>query len=159
VNKALYGLRSSGARWHDKFPDCMREIYFFPCKSEPDIRMRKNHDQYAYFAVYVDDLAVAVKALKAFIDILETKYKFKTKGSGPISFHLFFHHDNDNTLCVPCLKYIKKMMSNYGKVFGELLKQTFTSPLEKGDHSELDTTEFLDAKGIILYQTMIGALQ
>ena len=25
VSKALYGLRSSGARWHDKFSDCMRE--------------------------------------------------------------------------------------------------------------------------------------
>jgi Reverse transcriptase (RNA-dependent DNA polymerase) len=99
VNKALYGLRSLGARWHDKFADC---IYFFPCKSEPDIWMRKNHYQYEYVAVYVDDLALAMKDQKAFIDILENKYKFKTKGCGPISFHLGidFHRDNDGTLCV-----------------------------------------------------------
>jgi Reverse transcriptase (RNA-dependent DNA polymerase) len=31
----LYGLRSSGARWHDRFADCVRELGFFPCKSEP----------------------------------------------------------------------------------------------------------------------------
>jgi hypothetical protein len=37
MNKALYGLRSSGARWHDKFADCMRELDLFPSKSEPDI--------------------------------------------------------------------------------------------------------------------------
>jgi hypothetical protein len=51
------------------------------------------------------------------------------------------------------------MISNYEKVFGELPKKTCTSPLEKGDHPELDTTEFLDAKGIVLYQSIIGALQ
>jgi hypothetical protein len=31
--------------------------------------------------------------------------------------------------------------------------------LEKGDHPELDTSEFLDAKGVTTYQSMIGALQ
>jgi Reverse transcriptase (RNA-dependent DNA polymerase) len=30
VNKGLYELRSSGARWHDKFADCMSELDFFP---------------------------------------------------------------------------------------------------------------------------------
>jgi Reverse transcriptase (RNA-dependent DNA polymerase) len=132
VNKALYGLRCSGARWHDKFADCVRELDIFSCKSEPDIWMRTNHDQYEHVAVYVDDLAVAMKDPKAFIDILETNYKFKTKGSGPISFHLGmdFHRNKDGTLCVTSLKYIEKMMSNYEKVFGELPKQTCTSPLE-----------------------------
>jgi hypothetical protein len=36
--------------------------------------MRKNHDQYEYVAVYVDDLAVEMKEPKAFIDILETQF-------------------------------------------------------------------------------------
>jgi hypothetical protein len=77
-----------------------------------------------------------MKAPKAFIDILETKYKFRTKGSGRISFHLGmdFQRDNNGTLCVTS-------MSNYEKFFGELPKQTCTSPLEKGDHPKLDNTE------------------
>ena len=33
------------------------------------------------------------------------------------------------------------------------------SPLEKGDHPELDTSEFLDMTGIQQYQSMIGTLQ
>jgi Reverse transcriptase (RNA-dependent DNA polymerase) len=41
ISRALYVLRSSGARWHDQFADCIREIGFFPCKAEPDIWMRK----------------------------------------------------------------------------------------------------------------------
>ena len=42
ISKALYGLRSSGARWHDRFSDCMSGLGFFPCKAEPDIWMRKS---------------------------------------------------------------------------------------------------------------------
>jgi hypothetical protein len=41
ISRAIYGLRSSGARWHDPFADCIREIGFFPCKAEPDIWMGK----------------------------------------------------------------------------------------------------------------------
>jgi Reverse transcriptase (RNA-dependent DNA polymerase) len=61
ISKALYGLRSSGARWHDQFADCIRELGFFPCKAEPDIWMRKNGNIYKYIAVYVDDVAIAMK--------------------------------------------------------------------------------------------------
>jgi Reverse transcriptase (RNA-dependent DNA polymerase) len=39
ISKALYGLRSSGARWHDRFADCVRELGFFPCKPEPDEKL------------------------------------------------------------------------------------------------------------------------
>ena len=61
ISKALYGLRSSGARWHDKFADCMRDLSFYPCKAEPDIWMRRNGNVYEYVAVYVDDLAIGMK--------------------------------------------------------------------------------------------------
>jgi hypothetical protein len=70
-----------------------------------------------------------------------------------------FHRDDDKTLCISAATYIEKMVSNYEKIFGESPKQSVTSPLEKGDHPELDTSELLDAQGIELYQSMIGALQ
>ena len=34
----------------------------------------------------------------------------------------------------------------------------YASPIEKGDHPELDTSELLDMDGIRKYQSMIGAL-
>ena len=43
-------------------------------------------------------------------------------------------------------------------MFGEKPKE-YTSPMEKGDHPELDMTEELDADGIQRYQSLIGALQ
>jgi Reverse transcriptase (RNA-dependent DNA polymerase) len=66
ISKALYGLQSSGARWHDRFADYIRELGFFPCKAKPDIWMRKKGSIYKYIAVYVDDLAIAMKNPKEF---------------------------------------------------------------------------------------------
>jgi hypothetical protein len=139
----------------------MAELNFFPCRAEPDVWMRKSDRSYEYIAVYVDDLAIAMKEPKEFVDILEQKYKFKTKGSGPITFHLGmdFFRDDEKTLCLSSSKYIEKLMTNYERIFGQLPKKHVSSPLEKGDHPEIDTSELLDEKGIQLYQSMIGALQ
>ena len=54
IHKALYGLRSSGARWHDKFADCLRDQGFQQCKAEPDIWLRENKGIYEYIAVYAN---------------------------------------------------------------------------------------------------------
>jgi len=51
------------------------------------------------------------------------------------------------------------MADNYMRMFGERPKQTVMSPLEKGDHPELDDTPFLDAEGIQKYQSLIGSAQ
>jgi Reverse transcriptase (RNA-dependent DNA polymerase) len=72
ISKALFGLHSSGARWHDRFADCIRELGFSPCKAEPDIWMRKKGSIYEYIAVYVDEIAIAVTNPKEFTNILET---------------------------------------------------------------------------------------
>jgi Reverse transcriptase (RNA-dependent DNA polymerase) len=64
ISKALYSLRSSGARWHDRFADCIRKLGFFPCKAEPDIWLRKNGNIYKYIAVYVD-VIYTLKAIKS----------------------------------------------------------------------------------------------
>ena len=161
IHKAQYGLRSSGARWHDKFADCLRDIGFQPCKAEPDIWMRRNGNIYEYIAVYVDDLAIAMVKPQDFADTLQDTYKFKLKGTGPISFHLGmdFFRDDENTLCIASRKYVEKMIANYERIFGEPPKQRYTAPIENCDHPELDTSELLDSHGITTYQSLIGALQ
>ena len=162
VDKALYGLRTSGQRWHDRFAECMRAEGFVPCIAEPDIWMRAAGDVYEYVAVYVDDLAFALKDPEAFAKILEDKHNFNLKGTGELSFHLGadFVRDEDGTLCMFPTKYIsERLMKSYEKMFGEKPKQTVLSPLEPGDHPELDTSELLDDNGIHHYQSLIGSLQ
>jgi hypothetical protein len=41
------------------------------------------------------------------------------------------------------------MVEQYERFFGTKPKE-YTSPLEKGDHPEIDTSEFLDSDGIKL---------
>jgi hypothetical protein len=60
---------------------------------------------------------------------------------------------------MPSTKYVEKLIKNYERMFGEPPKQNVSSTLEKGDHPELDSSEFLDEKGIKTYQSMIGSLQ
>ncbi len=161
ISKALYGLRTSSAQWADRLADVMRELGFQQCKADPYIWLRRNEDVYEYVAVYVDDLALAMKDPQAFVDLLTKEYKFKLKGTGPVSFHLGmdFTRDKDGTLCMSPKKYTEKIIANYERMYGESPKQNVTSPLEKGDHPELDTSEFLDEKGTRDYQSLIGSLQ
>ena len=44
-------------------------------------------------------------------------------------------------------------------MFGEKPSQRVHSPIEKGDHPELDTSEFLEPDDIQKYLSMVGALQ
>jgi len=85
IRQALYSLRTSGLRWHEKFADCLCGLGFEPSQAEPDIWMRRLDDHYEYVAVYVDDLAITSKDLKSITDALTNCHGFKLKGTGPIS--------------------------------------------------------------------------
>ena len=123
--------------------------------------MRRCDDKYEYVAVYVDDLAFAVKDPQSFIDILKNKHGFKIKEAGPLKFHLGadFFRDEEGTLCMAPQKYIERLVASYEKMFGEKPSAKMYSPLEKGDHPELDDSELLDETGIQQYQSLIGSLQ
>jgi hypothetical protein len=116
IAKALYGLQSSGLWWHEKFADCLGKEGFQPSKGEPDIwMMREANGLYEYVAVYVDDLAFAMKDPKTFTDILTESYQFKLKGTGPFEFHLGcdFYCDDQGDLCMSPKRYITRMHDNY----------------------------------------------
>jgi hypothetical protein len=122
--------------------------------------MRKQNKQYQSIAIYVDDLAIAMKNPKEFMDVIENKHKFKLKGTGPITFHLSmdFTRDEDGTLYISPMKYVQKLIKNYAKLFG-MTPNEYASPLEKGYHPELDTSELCTTEQIAQYQSMIGSLQ
>ena len=160
IVKALYGLKSSGLRWSQRFADVLRDMGFFQSRAERDIWMKDCGDHYEYIAVYVDDLLIASKDPAAIIKVLREKYDFKLKGTGPIEFHLGcdFFRDAENNLCYAPRKYILKMLDNYERIFGVKPKQ-FASPLVKGDHPETDDSPLLEIEGIKIYQSLIGGLQ
>ncbi len=161
VYKALYGLRTSGLRWHEKLAAHLRAMGFSPCKAEPDIWMREKDGLWEYIGVYVDDLAIASKDPQAIINVLEQEYRFKLKGTGPIDYHLGcdFKRDSDGVLRMQPQKFIERMVEGYERHFGSKPSTRVTSPLEKGDHPELDTSEFLTEDMTRVYQSLIGSIQ
>ena len=156
----MYGLKSSGARWHEKLVDSLRMLGFNQSKADSDVWMRRDKHTYEYIAVYTDDLAIASGNPQAIVDALEKGAGFKLKGVGPINYHLGcdYARDADGTLCCGPKKYIEKMVTAYEQMFGEAPKQ-YSSPLEKNDHPELDDSPELGLEDITRYQSMIGALQ
>jgi hypothetical protein len=75
------------------------------------------------------------------------------KGTRPRTFHfgMDFHRDDDTTLCISTAKYIAKRIKNYEKLLGKKPSTIVTSPLKKGDHPELDTSELCDTDQIAQY--------
>ena len=161
ISRALYGLKSSGLRWWERFSEILLQMGFIPSKAEDDKWMRDKGSHYEYIARYVDDLAIISKNPQEIIKAFTDTYSLKLKGFGPIKYHLGrdFHRDSHNTLCMSPTKYITRMVDNYTRMFGSKPKTTYSSPLEKGDHPELDTSEELGIDDIKKYQSLIGALQ
>ena len=70
-----------------------------------------------------------------------------------------FSCDKDGTLCLKKSSYLDKLLLNYKQHFGTGPKTNVGAPLKKGDHPKMDTTDFLDAEKIKLYQSLIRAQQ
>jgi hypothetical protein len=107
-------------------------------------------------------LALSVLDPEGFLKILQADpYNFKLKGSGPLSFHLGcgFERDSEGVLCMNPKRYIEKMVDTYERMFGVKPGTKPYSPLEEGDHPEIDTSEFLDEEDIQKYQSLVGSMQ
>ena len=160
IVRALYGLKFSGVSWHTRLAQVLSDMGFFPCPMDPDVWMRDMGNYYEYIGTYVDDLCIASKDPERILGLLTSDCKFQLKGVGPMTYHLgcYFYRDEDGVLCQSPKKYIQRLMENHVRMFGSQPKQ-YSSPLEKGDHPELDTSEELDIEGIKQYQSIIGCLQ
>ena len=160
IYKALYGLRSSGLCWAQRFSDVLRSMGFQQSKAEDYIWMRERNEVYEYVAIYVDDILIAARNPSEIVKVLKEVHHFKLKGVGSLEYHLGcdYSRDADGTLSYGPKKYIEKMITQYATMFGSKPKE-YVSPLDKGDHPELDTSEELGPDGIQKYQSMLGSLQ
>ena len=152
IVKALYGLRTSGARFHERLADSLRDLGFQPTMADPDLWIRKTETCYEYICVYVDDLMAIMHDPQEFFDILTTKYNYILKGVGHPEYHLGgnFGRDKDGTLYWGAKSYVEKMMSNYKRMFSGPPKK-YGCPLDKDDSPELDQSDLLNEEFIKIY--------
>jgi hypothetical protein len=114
---------------------------------------------YECVCVYVDDVMVMAKDPKAFLDKLINIHKYTLKGISKLMYHLggYFFTDKDGPLGWGAYTYCKELIQEYERIFSQKPKQ-YSSSLEKGDHPELDDSEFINLEGIKIYASMIDAL-
>lgn len=163
IVKAQYGLRSSGARFHEKCADTLSGLGFKRSHADPDVWMRDAGDVYEYVCTWVDDWLCGLKDPDKFVKALQSNpYNFKLKGVGEPKYHLGgdFFRDNDGTLCYGANTYITRLHADFKVMFdGEEPPSKFKSPLEPNDHPELDTSDLCSPADTVKYQSLLGALQ
>jgi hypothetical protein len=159
IVKALCGLRTSGARFQEKFADTLQAMNFFPCEVDPDVWMKDCGSHCEHVCVYVDDLAVMMKDPNAFFEELRQR-KHKLKGVGDVSYHLGgdFHRDPDGALAWGAKTHCKRIVNQCESIFG-LPPKEHTSPIDEDDHPELDITAEANSEEIKQHQTLIGCFQ
>jgi hypothetical protein len=80
ISKALYGLKSSSARFHEHLSASLRQLGFTPSKSDYDLWIKPVDDHYKYIACYVDDIIVFSKDPMSIIQKLKKTYVMKDIG-------------------------------------------------------------------------------
>ena len=82
IVRALYGLRSSGARWQEHMASTLREGGYLSCRADPDVWIWPNTkpegDTYWEYALcYVNDILIISHDPQKAMDFLSSKYKLK----------------------------------------------------------------------------------
>ena len=163
IVKALYGLKTSGARFHEKFAETMYQLGFMPSKADSDVWMKDCKDHWEYVCTWVDDLLYAGRKGKAFYDALR-KLKYQLKGVSEPTYHLGGDFkrvtEPESMLTWGAQTYVKRMLAGYEELFGEPVpKREVHAPLEPSDHPEIDDTPLLDMEDVKKYWQMIGEMQ
>ena len=160
VVKALYGLVSSAARWHEALSSTLRDMGFVPSKADPDMWMKDVGTHYEYILVYSDDLLLISKSPKHLLEQLSNKYKLK--GISFPDYYLggdFARTTNSNGEKVSYLSaktYVKNVCTKIESTFDIKLKP-MNVPFDPSYHPEIDDTPLLGNQEISKYRMLIGS--
>jgi Reverse transcriptase (RNA-dependent DNA polymerase) len=179
IVRALYGLRSSGARWRDHLASTIRTMGFSACLAEADVWLRRNvkpggAEYYEYLLVYVDDILVVSHDPQAVMDTLSKHYTLKAGSVKPPKEYLgsdisTFDVPPTGTSTTPATcwsmsseTYIKRAVKEVKRTLSEVgqrLKTKSVTPMTDGYRAELDMSPELDDERTNYYQGLIGVLR
>jgi hypothetical protein len=172
ITRALYGLRSSGARWRDHLAETIRSMGFTACMADGDVWLRPSvkpggEEYYEYILVYVDDiLAISINP-QAIMDTLSKHYTLKDGSVRPPTEYLGSDIQRYNVGEQTCWSmsartYIKRAVTEVKRTLAEVdqrLKTKVTAPIGDKYRAELDTTPELDSERLTYFQGLIGILR
>ena len=160
--KGLYGLRSSGARFHEHLSDILKKMGFLPSKADADLWFKDCGAHYEYIARYVDDILVFSKDPTGILECLKLTYPLQ--GVGTPEYYLggdFKVHKKEKggemiTICAKT--YIKNICEKIEMVMDFKLK-SYETPMAQDDHPENDNSGILNHDEHAKYRMLIGCGQ
>ncbi|MEM7375710.1 MAG: reverse transcriptase domain-containing protein, partial [Bacteroidota bacterium] len=160
VEKALYGLKSSGAMWHRKLADNMREMGFKPCQADHDFWIRDKGDHHEYIAIIVDDLLIFSRDAMSILNTMKKDYGYIFKGVGTPEYYngADFSFTEEGFPVISAKTFIGNVCSKIEKLL-EIKLKNYGSPMTTGDHPENDESDLLPGGEITIYQMLIGCAQ
>jgi hypothetical protein len=161
IDRALYGLQTSGNAWHQKFADDLFAMGFIPSKADPDLWIRQQDDHYEYIGVFVDDVLVFSATPTKIFEELQTKYHYEFKDICEPEYYNGADIYFDNVLANYCMStrtYLKNIVEKIETLLKIELKN-YGSPMAPSDHPEIDDTDFLSPEQTKVYQMLIGCAQ
>jgi hypothetical protein len=164
IDKGLYGLKSSAARFHEHLAAKLRKMGFLPSKADHDLWYRKVDDYYEYIATYVDDLLAFSKDPMKLIEIIKTDYVLK--GVGVPEYYLGGNVDEvtDKDLLEKGIRtilsaktYIRNALGKLENLFDGGPFKKCATPMMESYHPECDDSPLLDDVNHTKYRAMIGS--
>jgi len=169
IYKGLYGLASSGARFHEHLSDTLRKMGFTPSKADSDLWLRDLGTHYEYLGTYVDDLLIASKDPEALIADLKEHYILKGVGEPVYYLGGDVEKLGEEWSSEPAIyqlsaaTYVQNVVEKFKKMFSEGKAnfdfQSRNTPMNEEYHPELDDSPLLGEEMASRYRSIIGSLQ
>ncbi len=160
LKKALYGLKSSGNRWHAHFAKTLYNMGFEPTRYDNDVWIKPRSDEsgYDYICTYVDDFLIIAKDAWQYMRELQRIYNIKDPKHPEIYLGALYTGSPKENWTITAKNYIKEAIEQVEQKTGNKIREE-KLPMKPGDHPEEDESDFLDNDQHRLYQSMMGMLQ
>ena len=165
IVRALYGLKSSGARWRDHMAATLRENGYQSCYADPDVWMKANtkpdgFKYWEYVLCYVDDVLVISHDPQKVMDYLNSRYTMKEGSVKEPDEYLGaqirkYNVDGKEVWSMSSDLYVKRAVADVEmelSYIGQTLRNKVSTPLSSGYRPEFDTPELSTEQRKLLHQ-------
>ena len=176
IERALYGLKSSGAAWRSLLAQTMVDMDYRSTRADPDVWIRAQvkpdgTQYYEYCLIYVDDILCMSHDPESTMKELASLYRLKDDKVAPPDKYLganidrFQCQDGRVVWAMSSEEYVKNMVKNVEKILIDdgnregLNSRGNKTPWKTDYIPEIDVTEVLESDLTTRYQNLIGMLR
>ena len=162
THKALYGLKTSAAWFHEHLSVKLRRMGFCPSKVDQDLWIqRTSSNGYEYIARFVDDVIAFADNPRQIMN--EIKSIYVMKGVGKPEYYLGGDiitlspewEKEGITTAFSAKTYIKNCIPKLAKMCEKEQFKAYKTPFREDYHPELDTTPLCDSEKTSKYKSLV----